>query len=167
MKTKLGNVTKFAKGSQINGSDLSEDFAYPFLNGGVRPSGRWKAFNVKEHTVTISEGGNSCGYVNFMQTPFWCGAHCYYLYDAKCDEKYLFYALKSQERRLMCIRSGCCMPNIKKSDLAQFELNIEDDRNKQAQVVHKLDSISYVVEQRKTQLAQLDQLVKSRFVEAA
>ena len=57
------------------------------------------------------------------------------------------------------------MPNIKKSDLAQFELNIEDDRNKQAQVVRILDSISYVVEQRKAQLVQLDQLVKSRFVE--
>lgn len=51
-----------------------------------------------------------------MQQPFWCGAHCYYLFDLKCNNnKYLYYALKSQQDRIMKLRSGACMPNIKKA----------------------------------------------------
>ncbi len=116
----LKEVASYSKGKQINGSELVVNGKYEYLNGGVKPSGRWTEANVAGNTITISEGGNSSGYVNFMKDPFWCGAHCYYLYDLKCEAKYLYYALKSQQRRLMAIRSGACMPNIKKNDWTAF-----------------------------------------------
>lgn len=81
MRVKLKDITKFSKGTQINGKNLIDDGAYSYLNGGIKPSGKWNEFNVAENTVTISEGGNSSGYVNYMNEAFWCGAHCYYLYD--------------------------------------------------------------------------------------
>lgn len=59
------------------------------------------------------------------------GAHCYYLYDIKGNEKYLYYALKSQQDRLMALRSGACMPNIKKSDLGEFFFEYENNLKRQ------------------------------------
>ena len=59
MRVKLSDITKYSKGSQINGDDLVDDGAYIYLNGGMNPSGRWDSYNVHENTITISEGGNS------------------------------------------------------------------------------------------------------------
>ena len=164
-KVKLQDVASFSKGQQINGDELIENGQYEYLNGGINPSGHWKEFNVNGNTVTISEGGNSCGYINYMKFPFWCGAHCYYLYNLKIDSKYLYYALKSQQEKIMKLRSGACMPNIKKSDLGNFELIISTDVNIQNQTVLILENISELINKRKEQLSKLDELVKSRFVE--
>ena len=122
MRVKLSEIANYSKGAQINGDELIENGEYIYLNGGINPSGRWSSFKVSGDTVTISEGGNSSGYVNCISEPFWCGTHCYYLYDGPSNSKYLYYALKRQQDRLFAIRSGACMPNIKKSDLGNFEL---------------------------------------------
>ena len=165
MRVQLKDIASFSKGKQINGDDLVDGGQYAFLNGGINPSGKWNEYNVEGSSIAISEGGNSCGYVNYMSEPFWCGAHCYFLYDLKYDAKYTYYALKSQQDRIMQLRSGACMPNIKKNSLGEFSFLIEENAEKQALVVASLDKVSELIDIRKEQLAKLDQLVKSRFVE--
>ena len=165
MRVKLKDITKFSKGTQINGENLIDDGAYSYLNGGINPSGKWNEFNVAENTVTISEGGNSSGYVNYMNKAFWCGAHCYYLYDGPKNSKYLYYALKSQQERLFRIRSGACMPNIKKSDLGNFIIEYEQDETRQEEVVEVLEKCELLIEDYKKELDLLDEAVKARFVE--
>ena len=164
MNVKLKDVASFAKGSQINGEDLLNDAKYVYLNGGVKPSGKWNDYNVESEAITISEGGNSCGYVNFMKEPFWCGAHCYFLYNVRGNKKYLYYALKSQQNRLMKLRSGACMPNIKKSDLGNFTFAYEDNIEKQEDIVRRLDHLEICIDLLQEELGRLDLLVKSRFV---
>ena len=165
MRVKLKDITKFSKGTQINGKNLIDDGAYSYLNGGINPSGKWNGFNAAENTVTISEGGNSSGYVNYMNEAFWCGAHCYYLYDGPKNSKYLYYALKSQQERLFRIRSGACMPNIKKSDLGNFILEYEQDEVRQKEVVKVLEKCELLIEDYKKELELLDEAVRARFVE--
>ena len=165
IRTQLREIASFAKGSQINGDDLIKNGEYDYLNGGITPSGKWNAYNTLGRTVTISEGGNSCGYVNYMRKPFWCGAHCYYLFNTINNTEYLYYMLKSQQDRLMKLRSGACMPNIKKADLGSFELEYEADTDKQQHVVSILESIEGIITARKQQLSALDDLIKARFVE--
>lgn len=165
MRVKLKDITKFSKGTQINGKNLIDDGAYSYLNGGINPSGKWNEFNVAENTVTISEGGNSSGYVNYMNKAFWCGAHCYYLYDGPKNSKYLYYALKSQQERLFRIRSGACMPNIKKSDLGNFVIEYEKDEIRQEEVVKVLEKCELLIEDYNKKLALLDEAVRARFVE--
>ena len=165
MRVKLSDIAKYSKGVQINGDDLIADGKYIYLNGGINPSGRWNTANVGENTVTISEGGNSSGYINFITEPFWCGAHCYYLYDGPKNTKYLYYALKSQQERLFAIRSGACMPNIKKADLGNFEFEYDFDEKRQKEIVDSLDKVQRIIEARRHELQALDQLIKARFVE--
>ncbi|MEE0060555.1 MAG: restriction endonuclease subunit S, partial [Acutalibacteraceae bacterium] len=90
---------------------------------------------------------------------------CYYLFNSKLDDKYLYYALKSQQNRLMKIRSGACMPNIKKSDLGDFKFTYETNELEQKEIVKRLDKVNDLIEIRKQQLSKLDELVKSRFIE--
>ena len=161
----INEIADYSKGQQINGDDLLADGKYDYLNGGINPLGKWSDYNVEGGTVTISEGGNSSGYVNYMNSPFWCGAHCYYLYNVKGNTRYLYYALKSQQDKLMGIRSGACMPNIKKSDLGKFEVWFDTDINEQVKVIEVLEKVENIIQARKRQLEAFDQLIKARFVE--
>lgn len=164
-KVKIKDIALYSKGTQINGDELLDEAKYDYLNGGIKPSGKWDNANCVANTVTISEGGNSCGYVNFMKNPFWCGAHCYFLYDTKIDSKYLYYALKSQQVHIMKLRSGACMPNIKKTDLGNFEFVCDDNSIEQKKITHILDKLECVIEQRKNEIQVFDELVKARFIE--
>ena len=100
-----------------------------------------------------------------MKEPFWCGAHCYFLYNVRGNKKYLYYALKSQQNRLMKLRSGACMPNIKKSDLGNFTFAYEDNIEKQEDIVRRLDHLEICIDLLQEELGRLDLLVKSRFIE--
>ena len=162
---KLKDIVEYAKGSQINGDNLIEEAEFDYLNGGINPSGKWNETNCDANTITISEGRNSCGYVNYMRKPFWCGAHCYYLYNVVGNTQYLYYALKSQQDRIMKLRSGACMPNIKKGDLGDFEFDFDDDVKGQEKVTNILSKLESVIEERKQELLCLDKLTKARFVE--
>lgn len=162
---KLKDIASYSKGTQINGDDLANDAEYKYLNGGINPSGKWKEANCMANTVTISEGGNSCGYVNYMTEPFWCGAHCYYIYDTIKNTQYLYYALKSQQDRIMELRSGACMPNIKKGDLGNFKFIIDDDSYEQEKISTVLGKLEKLKRVREYELIELNNLVRSRFVE--
>ena len=165
MRVILSDITHYSKGSQINREDLIDNGEYIYLNGGINPSGRWTASNVDANTITISEGGNSSGYINYITEPFWCGAHCYYLFDGPKNTKYLYYALKSQQERLFAIRSGACMPNIKKADLGKFEFEFDYDEKKQDEIVSVLSSTENIINNRKKELEKLDELIRARFIE--
>ncbi|WP_279014214.1 restriction endonuclease subunit S [Thomasclavelia cocleata] len=165
MRVKLKDITNYSKGSQVNSDCLIENGKYIYLNGGVNPSGKWNNYNVLSNTVTVSEGGNSSGYINYITEPFWCGAHCYYLFDGPKNTKYLYYALKSQQQRLFKLRSGACMPNIKKKDLGDFELEFDFNEVIQNNIVNILDECNKIIDNYHLELELLDELIKARFVE--
>ncbi|MDP1548013.1 MAG: restriction endonuclease subunit S [Anaerolineales bacterium] len=122
----LGEIATIRKGQQLNVADMIDDGKYYALNGGIRSSGRTDKWNTPENTITISEGGNSCGYVNFNPEKFWCGGHCYALIDISdlADVRFLFHYLKSRQAKLMALRVGSGLPNIQKNDIESFTVNI-------------------------------------------
>lgn len=119
----LSEICDIVKGKQINGEYLSESGEYYVMNGGTEPSGYYSEYNVKANTISISEGGNSCGYVQFNNFPFWSGGHCYSLQNIAdiVDNLYLYHCLKSKEEAIMKLRIGSGLPNIQKKDLAMFK----------------------------------------------
>ena len=74
---KLGEVCEIIKGKQFNKEDMLEIASYPVINGGIFPSGYVEIYNQESNTITISQGGASAGYVNFIENRFWLGAHAY------------------------------------------------------------------------------------------
>ena len=122
----LSEICEIIKGKQVNGEFLSEKGKYYVMNGGTEPSGYYSDYNVEANTISISEGGNSCGYVQFNTSPFWSGGHCYTIQKIadNVDHLYLYHYLKSKEDAIMKLRIGSGLPNIQKKDLAIFKIKI-------------------------------------------
>ena len=118
----LSQVCNIQKGKQVNGDSLSETGTYYVMNGGTEPSGYYERYNAPANTISISEGGNSCGYVQYNRDAFWSGGHCYTLTDIQPNacNLYLYHYLKSKESAIMKLRIGTGLPNIQKKDLEMF-----------------------------------------------
>ena len=120
----LSNLAKIIKGKQINGTELFDSGNYYVMNGGTLPSGFYNEYNTPANTISISEGGNSCGYVQFNNVPFWSGGHCYTLQitSKQIHLSYLYHYLKHREQVIMALRIGSGLPNIQKKDLERFPI---------------------------------------------
>ena len=162
---KIQEICTLEKGKQIDTTCLNDSNPYQYINGGINASGFYGKYNTDENTVIVSEGGASCGYVNYVTEKFWCGCHCYKLINPKVTPKYLYYALKGNQNSIMELRTGAAMPNIKKSSFNDMNIKLDDDKNVQATVISSLDKIQTLIDGKNTQLKSLDELVKSRFIE--
>ena len=157
VKTKLKNVSSITKGEQINSEELSKSGSYYMLNGGTEPSGYLEKYNTLENTITISEGGNSCGYVKYNKYKFWCGGHCYSIKNKLIDNHYLYQLLKFNEKKIMRLRIGSGLPNIQKKDLENFELFIHK-KNNQYKIANLLMKYDTKIELEKNKLDKLTSL---------
>lgn len=166
MKTfKIKEICHLEKGKQIDTTLLSDGNPYKYINGGIKESGYYTTYNTEGEAVLVSEGGASCGYVNYINEKFWCGCHCYKLTKCKFLPKYIYYALKGNQEKLMALRTGAAMPNIKKTTFQDMELLLNENHTEQELVIKELDKIQIALEIKKTELIALDDLVKSRFIE--
>ena len=130
----LSEICDIVKGEQINGELLSEHGKYYVMNGGTDPSGYYDNYNVEAYTISISEGGNSCGYVQFNKCPFWCGGHCYSIQNIADNvyNLYLYHYLKTEEKVIMKLRIGSGLPNIQKKDLTTFKIKLPTSEQQKA-----------------------------------
>ena len=136
----LERIVTIKKGKQLNKENMISNGTVPVLNGGISYSGFTNFANTKKNTIAISEGGNSCGYVNFVSEDFWAGGHCYTLElkNNDVETKFLYWMLKSKEKEIMKLRVGSGLPNIQQNDLNYLKIEIYD-KNEQAKIIDVLD----------------------------
>lgn len=85
--------------------------------------------------------------------------------NKKVLPKYLAYNILYNKPRLVAIANAPVVPIINKSQFEDFIINIESDIIKQSEIVAIIDKLSLIMEQRKSELEVLDNLIKARFVE--
>ena len=147
----LRELAMLSKGSQLNISAVGSG-ELPYLNGGINPSGYTNKFNTQAMTIAISEGGNSCGFVQFMTTPYWCGGHCYSVIPRGINNKFLYQALKMRQPEIMALRVGSGLPNIQKSALNSFLIHEPSDQNEQAAIAQVLSDMDEEISALESQL---------------
>jgi type I restriction enzyme S subunit len=128
----LGKLCQISKGEQLGRLAMLADGTVPVINGGIGPSGYTDRANNPGGCITVSEGGNSCGFVSLISEPFWCGGHCYALESLGVDRSFLFAFLKQREAEIMKLRVGSGLPNIQKKDLARFEIVVPSRAEQEA-----------------------------------
>ena len=79
--------------------------------------------------------------------------------------KYLAYSMLYNKKALQAIANAPVVPIINKSQFEDFEIEIEEDLNEQTKIVEILDKVNDVITSREKELEELDNLIKSRFVE--
>ena len=137
----LDKVCEINTGSQLNKTKLLGEGQYAVINGGINPSGYWNEYNTDANTITISQGGASAGYVNYMESPFWAGAHCYVvkLINKEVDYKFLYYFIKSKEFELQKCQQGAGIPGLSRKSVYSLSFPLIK-KEEQKEIVELLDN---------------------------
>ena len=82
----------------------------------------------------------------------------------KVISKYLAYLMQSRQKILQLKANAPVVPIINKTDFSEIEINI-CDIEQQKQIVRQLDLLKSIIDKRKVQIDELQNIVKSQFVE--
>lgn len=85
--------------------------------------------------------------------------------NEKVSSEYLAYCLLYNRDRLVHIANAPVVPIINKTQFENFRINIVDEREKQNQIVERLNKVSKAINMCKQQIEKYDLLIKSRFME--
>ena len=140
----------------------NENGKYPIYgSGGVM--GHADDFICDAETVVIGRKGNINNPI-FVDEPFWNVDTAFGLVAHKevLLPKYLYYFCVNFDFEQL--NTTVTIPSLTKANLLQIEIRVPD-MDIQQNIVSVLDKICYLIELRQKELYNLDQLVKSRFIE--
>lgn len=127
--------------------------------------GYFNEFNHEEPTVLITCRGATCGNIHISLPRSYINGNAMALdnLDEKiCLKEYLYYFLNYYD--MTKIISGSAQPQITIQGLKKIYVklySIEEQKN----IVYKMNSIKMIIDIRKKQIQQFDELIKSQFVE--
>ena len=161
-KVLLGDICKPKQWKTISTSMLTEEGYSVYGANGV--IGKYSEYNHKEETLLVTCRGATCGRLNICEPYSYVNGNAMALddLDESVDIRYLYYVLK--ERGFKDVISGSAQPQIIRSTLEKIPILI-GTKTEQKEIVRKLALIDKCIEGRKSELQQLDELIKSRFVE--
>lgn len=150
----LGEVVSIEKGEQLNKDGLLDEGPVPVINGGINPSGYWHTANFEANSITISQGGASAGYVNWLETPFWAGAHCYVLTKPKTcvNYRYIYHFAKWKQTELMSSQVGAGIPSVSSKKIASLSIPVPP-LEVQSEIVQILDNFAKLTAELTAELA--------------
>ena len=131
---------------------MLEEGPFPVVNGGKEYSGYTDKYNEKAYTITISQGGESAGYVNWLEVCFWAGAHCYVVEIPEgYNTRYLYHTLKNKEREIQLSKQGAGIPGLNRDTLYKQVIPIPS-LEEQTRIVSILDTFTSSIENLKEQI---------------
>lgn len=153
-KVTLDKVLSVATGKQLNKSAMISGAPYPVVNGGVEYSGYTEKFNSSANSITISQGGASAGYTQWIDRDFWAGAHCYVVvpYD-NIKKRYLFHVLKENESKMMESKQGAGIPGLNRKAVYSLEIPLPP-LAVQEKIVEILDTFTGMIDNLQKELEQ-------------
>ena len=144
-------------------TDMLTDGGYP-VYGANGVIGCYSEYNHEKPTLLITCRGATCGTLNICEPYSYVNGNAMAL-DNLTDEvdiKYLYYYLLN--RGFEDVVTGSAQPQIVRQSLQKVNVTYPD-KERQAEIVTVLERVSELIALRKEQLAKLDRLVKSRFIE--
>ena len=151
---KLGEVISVHTGEQLNRGNMTETGAYPVINGGRIASGFTDKNNEIANTITISQGGESAGFISWINQDFWAGAHCYVVENKEHNNlRFLFHVLKNNENRIMSSKQGAGIPGLNRKNLYSLIIPIPS-LSEQERIVGILDTFTASIDNIKAQIEQ-------------
>lgn len=150
---KLGDYIILYTGEQLNKANMFKIGSYPVINGGVSASGFVEAYNEQANTITISQGGASAGYVNFLKVPFWAGAHCFVIKpnSDNLNKRFLYHYIKGQEFFIQQCQQGAGIPSVNSDKIKKLLIPLPP-LSIQQEIVSVLDSFTTLIDKMKKEV---------------
>ena len=119
----------------------------------------------KEDTVLIAMYGATIGATTILKMSACTNQACAaFKKNEKVMPEYLYYFLKSHKEKFIKDGVGGAQPNISAGYLKNVKMNLID-MEKQKKIVEVLDAVLKIIDKRKKEKKDLDNLIKARFVE--
>ena len=144
-------------------TDMLMDEGFP-VYGANGVIGCYSEYNHEHPTLLVTCRGATCGTLNICQPYSYVNGNAMAL-DNLIDEvdiNFLYYYLLN--RGFEDVITGSAQPQIVRQSLQKVSVTYPS-KEKQREIVITLEKVSELIALRKEQLAKLDQLVKSRFIE--
>lgn len=155
-------VTKLEK-SKIKAGDGKKDGNYPLFTCSSTVNKYYDEFLYDTEAIILSTGGNTV--INYYNGKFAYSTDCLAIKtNNEIKEKYLYYYLISRINKIEKMFRGVGIKHLNKNEF--FKLNIKFPQIKvQEIVVDELDNLQSIIDIRKKQIQEFDELIKSQFVE--
>ena len=160
---KLGEVAKISSGKAIPSSDIFDTFSeglYPCYGGnGLR--GYVDHYSNDGLIPVIGRVGALCGNVHLPQGKFYATEHALVVY-LKTNDKPHFIEYLLSSLNLRQYAKGVAQPVLSASTLSEIPIPVPPI-SEQQRIVSELDLLSSIIEKKKAQLKEYDQLAQSIF----
>ena len=165
METTLGKACILKSGKFIAAKEIQDQYAdglFPCFGGnGIR--GYVTEYSHEGTYPLIGRQGALCGNVNYANGKFRATEHAVVVQPVEeIDTRWLYYKLTAMN--LGQYATGAAQPGLAVSKLEQLPLTIPS-YGEQKKTARMLDLVEQLITLRREQLAKLDQLVKSQFIE--
>jgi len=163
-KVKLIEICTPKQWKTLATSELKDNGKY-LVYGANGVIGYYDDYNHEKETVLITCRGATCGNVHISKEKSYINGNAMALDNLNekvCLKEYLYYFLKQYDMKKVI--SGSAQPQITIQSLKKIEVKITD-KDTQIKIVKKLNKIQQIIDVRKKQIGELDELIKSQFVE--
>lgn len=150
----------------VKPSDIEENYITSIEKSEeyISEKARKKARILPEGTVLVTCIG-TIGKVGILNQEATCNQQINAIIpNDKVISKYLAYLIQSKQKILQLKANAPVVPIINKTDFSEIEIYI-CDINKQKEIVRQLDLLKTIIDKRKVQIEELQNIIKSQFVE--
>ena len=139
----LREIADVSIGEFVRKDKQSPDAPYPVFNGGTSNTGFYDEYNRTANKIIISARGANAGFVNRVFTDFWSGNSCYTIdvTDPSISWNYLYYWLKSREKKLLGEQQKGGIPAVSKKQVEEF-LTLTPPLEVQREIVRILEQFT-------------------------
>jgi len=161
---KLGEVCKLYQPQTISGEMLEEEGRY-LVYGANGVIGRYNDYNHEESEVLLTCRGATCGSINMSEPYSWINGNAMVVKPVdkySISQSFLRYYLESVDWSEVI--TGAAQPQITRQSLSPLSIQVPPIAE-QEKIVAELDCLSGIIEKKKHQLKELDNLAQSVFYE--
>lgn len=143
-RRKLVDSCDICRGIRVVRKQLSNSGRYPVFQNSLSPLGFYEKANCRANTTFIITAG-AAGSLGYSSTEFWAADDCYFFECARdvILNKFLFYALDSQQERILGMVRKASIPRLGRSSIENLSIPIPP-LPVQERIVSILDSFSAI-----------------------
>ena len=158
---KLGEVCDIYQPKTISTSALVENGKY-LVYGANGVIGKYDQYNHTESELLMTCRGATCGTINISEPYSWINGNAMVIhpFEGNITMSYLKYVLRGID--LSNVITGAAQPQITRQSLSPLLIPIPP-LPEQSRIVEELDLLSNIIEKKRQQLSELDNLAQSIF----
>lgn len=155
-------ITKLEK-SKIKAGDGKKVGKYPLYTCSPTVDKFYDKYLYDTEAIILSTGGNPV--INYYNGKFAYSTDCLVIKtNDEFEEKYIYYYLISKIDNISKMFRGVGIKHLNKNEFFKLKITMID-KNKQKEIVTNLDKVDNIIELKKEQLKEYDNIIKSQFVE--